>query len=207
MPLPTEVICERLEKLFSNETQAQVGEKLHLSQGVVSKILSGAQPPTLETVNTICDLYGVSADWIMGRSDEITGIEKAVSYTEAANAFLQVALKEVNLKRDWNFDNNCLPITDPLLLYLIKKGRQLYNVDTESYNLWRDKKLALFKERELISSGCWQLMPDEVPFAYDEQSWIKLYEKVVKKENEIFSNAPIIDSPDKLKEFLKKIKQ
>lgn len=47
MPLSSEIIKERLRMTFGSESQEVVAGKLNMSQGNVSKLLSGSQMPAL----------------------------------------------------------------------------------------------------------------------------------------------------------------
>lgn len=47
MPLSSDIIRERLRMTFGSELQEVVAGKLNMSQGNVSKLLSGSQMPAL----------------------------------------------------------------------------------------------------------------------------------------------------------------
>ena len=48
MAINSEVLKERLRDTFGTDSQETVGNKLSMTQGNVSKLLSGTQQPTLE---------------------------------------------------------------------------------------------------------------------------------------------------------------
>jgi len=51
-------------------SQRQVASDLNISQALLSHYENGAREPKLEFVVRACDYYSVSADYILGRSDE-----------------------------------------------------------------------------------------------------------------------------------------
>lgn len=51
-------------------TQAQVGKILQKSQQGYNHIENGRADLKIEDLITLCDLYGVSADYLVGRSDK-----------------------------------------------------------------------------------------------------------------------------------------
>ena len=67
------MFCERL-KLLRNEkklTQKELAEKLGLNNiSTISKYESGDSLPSIEIVDKLADLFGVTADYLMGRSVE-----------------------------------------------------------------------------------------------------------------------------------------
>ena len=57
----------RLEKGLS---QRAVAADLHISQALLSHYENGAREPGLAFVCRACDYYGVSADYLLGRTDQ-----------------------------------------------------------------------------------------------------------------------------------------
>jgi len=51
-------------------SQRKVADELGISQALLSHYENGLREPRLEFVAKICDYYGVSADYILGRVDE-----------------------------------------------------------------------------------------------------------------------------------------
>ena len=56
-------IKERLREAFGSDSQETIGKNLNMTQGNVSKLLSGAQQPTVDTLLRIANVYDVSIDW------------------------------------------------------------------------------------------------------------------------------------------------
>ena len=50
--------------------QAELGEKLGMSQRKVSRLETGSTEPTTEEIVAICRFFNVSADYILGLTDE-----------------------------------------------------------------------------------------------------------------------------------------
>ncbi len=47
-------------------TMTQAGEKVYISQSVVSRYEKGESIPTIDRVLALANLYGVSIDWLCG---------------------------------------------------------------------------------------------------------------------------------------------
>ena len=54
-------------------SQRKAASELHISQALLSHYENGAREPGLEFVVRACDYYGVSADYLRGRTDEPGG--------------------------------------------------------------------------------------------------------------------------------------
>ncbi len=54
-------------------SQRDVAAGLGVSQALLSHYETGAREPTLDFVARICDYYGVSADYMLGRTEEPNG--------------------------------------------------------------------------------------------------------------------------------------
>ncbi len=50
--------------------QAELGEKLGMSQRKVSRLETGSTEPTTDEIVAICRFFNVSADYILGLTDE-----------------------------------------------------------------------------------------------------------------------------------------
>ena len=84
-----------MERGFSDRLQALRAEKglsqravaadLHISQALLSHYENGAREPGLDFVRRACDYYGVSADYLLCRTDNP---DSSASAAAAARAFL-----------------------------------------------------------------------------------------------------------------------
>ena len=55
-----------------NISQRTAAEALNISQALLSHYENGAREPGLQFVCRACDYYGVSADYLLGRTDQPT---------------------------------------------------------------------------------------------------------------------------------------
>ena len=69
-----------------NISQRQAAADLGISQALLSHYENGAREPGLSFVCKACDYYGVTADYLLCRSDEPAGASGAA---KAARAFLE----------------------------------------------------------------------------------------------------------------------
>ena len=63
------MLNERIRKLRKDRgySQEQMARKLHISQGAVSQWENGITTPSAEQITAIADLFGISADILLGR--------------------------------------------------------------------------------------------------------------------------------------------
>lgn len=66
-----EAISKRIKELRIEKklTQAQLGDKLSVSQDTISLWENGKSLPTAEYIIEICKLFGTSADYLLGLSE------------------------------------------------------------------------------------------------------------------------------------------
>ena len=66
-----QIFCERLKELrgLYHYTQRQMAEKIGISQPSYIRYENGTSEPTLETLAKIANIFDVSADYLIGRSD------------------------------------------------------------------------------------------------------------------------------------------
>ena len=57
----------------SGQSQREAAAGLGISQALLSHYENGAREPTLDFVARICDYYGVSADYMLGRTGDPGG--------------------------------------------------------------------------------------------------------------------------------------
>lgn len=51
-------------------TQTQFGKILDMTQKKVSRLETGVTEPTTQEIKKICKIFKISADWILGLTDE-----------------------------------------------------------------------------------------------------------------------------------------
>lgn len=196
MPLSSDTIRERLRMTFGSESQEIVAGKLNMSQGNVSKLLSGSQMPTLDTLYSISEKYGVSVDWLLGISEQrkIQSADSLSSYSVAAMVITCIVQRGAKVNNDGQSKPISLEIEDPILKTLIRKSLVLSNTDNELYVDWKNTKLSLFDDKALIWRDTWR--DDPLPFLVGEASteadWLEVWEEAKKAEadyDEIMSDC------------------
>ena len=67
-----EVFCQRLRAVRKahGETQTDLGNLLGIRKSRISEIESGITSASAEKIYLICEHYGVSADYLLGLTDE-----------------------------------------------------------------------------------------------------------------------------------------
>lgn len=188
MAMELDILKERLRETFGTDSQEIVGGKLNMTQGNVSKLLSGSQQPTLDTLYRIAEVYEVSIDWLMGLSNNkkrATAKEKT-SYAEAVEMLMQLYRNGSDIDFKGSGYELKLSIKDPLLKALIKKSISLSKTDKELYQSWQEMKLSLFNDKPLVYQRMWQ--EDDIGFLAAEASaeahWLEVYNLAKDKEEE-----------------------
>lgn len=67
-----EIFCFRIKQMrrVRKESQIDLAEALEMSQSQVSAMETGRQTTTLENLYKICEYYNISADYLIGLTDE-----------------------------------------------------------------------------------------------------------------------------------------
>ena len=86
----------RLDKKLS---QREAAAKLGVSQALLSHYENDAREPKFDFVIRACDYYGVSADYLLGRSDEQNGVSVRVfeSVRDVVDELIGLKSSESNL--------------------------------------------------------------------------------------------------------------
>lgn len=186
--LDRELFRLRLKEAFGRDTQKTVAEKLHTTQGNVSKWLSSPQQPELDTLYNISETYKVSVDWLLGLSERKRKVKGDGLTTYALCTEALCDLKTHNAikvrERKVSSDNFVIEIIDPLLTALIEKGFKVVDADKEMFKTWTEDKLSLFDDAELIWSGTWR--EDSVHYyvceAFKEEHWREVHKMAEDEE-------------------------
>lgn len=175
----------RLKETFGKDSQETVAQKLNMTQGNVSKILSGSQIPALDTIYQIAEVYEVSIDWLLGRSEEKRLINRSghTTYATAVRTICDsIDYRAMEMAEEKG--KLILTVIDPLINMLVKKSRTLSKTDREIFNSWEETKLSLFDDKKLLYGSTW----DEVNVyflvseAVTEANWIEVYKEAAKTE-------------------------
>ena len=85
-------------------SQRRAAEALNISQALLSHYENGTREPGLKFVCRVCDYYGVTADYLLGRSDEpqytdrgAAAAHRLLSGLRELTALTEAELKELNL--------------------------------------------------------------------------------------------------------------
>lgn len=201
MALNMDSIKERLREAFGSDSQETIGKNLNMTQGNVSKLLSGAQQPTVDTLLRIANVYDVSIDWLMGLSDrkKVIKPETGTTYGLAVETIQDLLLhgsEMVDKEREGSIE---VSITDPILIKLLKKSRALSKADWEMFKDWKHKRLVLFDDKPVLWSQTFR--SHNVEFlageATSESNLLEVYEVAKKEEDEYAAMMEDCHSPFK----------
>lgn len=187
MALKVNIIKMRLREAFGSDSQETVGKKLNMTQGNVSKLLSGSQQPTLDTIYQAAEVYGVSVDWLLGLTDNkiIERSKGATTYMSATKVLSDMILHHAIELTDEN-GRMVLSVVDPLIKNLVHKSITLRNTDRELNANWEENRLTLFADCPLVINDVWN--DDGVSFLADEavteSNWKEVYIMARKKDEE-----------------------
>lgn len=189
MALKADILKDRLKEAFGSDSQETVGKKLNMTQGNISKLLSGSQQPTLETVYHIAETYDVSVDWLLGLSEK-KRIASVSTYAASVEALLELSRHGAIKLKEAPGKTLSADLDDPILIALLKKSMVLQQADRDLHQNWIDAKLALFNDKPLLYSIAWQ--SDAVGFyageASTESNWLEVYD-MAKQAEEEYSEA------------------
>lgn len=186
--LDMELFRSRLKETFGADTQRVVAEKLHTTQGNVSKWLSSPQQPELDTLYHISETYKVSIDWLLGLSEQKRIVK---SSSKTTYALLVEALCDLRLHQGVEIEDNphlkghlFIETMDPLLGALLDKGFKLISTDYDIYREWVETRLSLFEDAGLIWNSIWDV--EHIRFlgneARTELHWQEVYQEAAKQE-------------------------
>ena len=201
MALAIDVFKERLRDTFCSDSQETVGRKLNMTQGNVSKLLSGAQQPTLDTLNRIAEVYGVSVDWLMGLSDRRHPLKPTVGipYALAVEVVTDLIHHGAKLLDDKGHGAMSIVLEDPILNKLIRKSHTLSRTDWDLFQDWKSTRLSMFDDKELLYTSTFT--DDGVGFlageASSESNLLEVYEAGKRFEDDY---AAMMDDPGPFKD-------
>ena len=87
------MFAQRLKELReeTNLTQSEVAKQCNLSCQCISSLEMGTRNPTGSTIIALADLFGVTSDYLLGRSDEFDKPlrENAIQYSAEEQKLIQ----------------------------------------------------------------------------------------------------------------------
>lgn len=184
MEINMEILKDRLNEVFKDDTQKNVGKKLYMTQGNVSKILSGNQHPSIDSLFYIAKAYGVSIDWLLGLSEK-KKLDGATSYVSSLDMLIYLYSKGAFEIHNIPFKEIHLIIKDPILGTLIKKGRMFYNEDKETYRNWVEKTLVALVDKPIVEmdDSTKRNIGKLCEQVNTRDKWLEIYEKAVENED------------------------
>ena len=199
MALNTETLRSRLRIVFGSDPQDMVAKKLNMTQGTISKILSGNQQPTLETIYHIAEAYNVSVDWLLGLSEkrQVTKYNGETTYAIATETIGDLVKKGAKIDNEKKSPEAVIHIEDPLLRMLLRKSITLAETDRDMYENWAKEKLSLFADKPVLYKGDWneQTVDFLASEAVNESDWVQTYECAIQKAKEYADMMGDYDSP------------
>ena len=184
MALDINIIKRRLKEAFGSDSQETVGGKLNN----VSKLLSGNQQPTLETIYHVAEAYDVSVDWLLGLTDRKIKEKTAegTTYMSAASVLSDmISWGSAELVEENG--SMTLHLKDPLIKNLVKKSQTLRRTDRELNKSWEESKLSLFADCPLVSEMIWR--DGSITFlvneAVTEPNWKEVYIAAKEKQKDL----------------------
>ena len=196
------ILKERLSKIFEGETQGITAKKLNMTQGNVSKWMSGQQLPTTDMLYTISKTYKMSVDWLLGISDEpeVDGLVlEKLTYEQVAKIFdnlienntIEIPNKNgiYSSTKKGDDDEHTLPIyiwehiklKDRLLSEIMRRRYKLIDPELNMHDVWYDK-LASFHGLHLLNYNekLEKVIDANSPAQFNEGDWAELIEKLSK---------------------------
>ena len=193
MSLDMSVLKCRLRDAFGGDSQETIGNKLSMTQGNVSKLLSGTQQPTLETIYAIAESYNVSVDWLLGLTDKkcVTKYSGQVTYKEAVEMAMAMKFSGGTIDCNTSFYQAVVQSDDALFYALLSKAVSLHDIDIDLYRRWTKEKLELFADKPLLDHDVWkhEKISFMVSHASVESNWLELYEKAKIVQIDIEENS------------------
>ncbi len=139
----------RLKELMSGYTQEAFAEKVKMSQSAISKISSGHNSLSADSIIAISKACNVSADWLLGLSDDkqsnvsygdilrvLATLIKDCSLSPASNPIIHADGTKTYLdKIDYLLPNNLI------IEYLLEDCAQQRSQPNDIYNYWLKTRL------------------------------------------------------------------
>lgn len=198
MDIEENVIRKRLKEIFGVDTQTNVGKRINTTQANVSKMLSGKQEPTIETLYHIAKEYDVSVDWILGLSDVKKRTTSIKTYGDVLKSF--VSLGELGII--WPFPNNMISvdgsnpelpevtsfgIRDEILRSLLYEWKRMAQGPKDIYEMWLKKRIEEYSSIQYIP---WNEEARDIYYEFRDPAGISFdvlkdfYDAYIKKANE-----------------------
>lgn len=102
-------------------TQKDLGDKLNLQSSVISKYERGAVSLTAELIQQICDIYDISADYLLCLSDSPSNKKSPLTVTQG-DRIIQEALKDTGILAE---DGSLSPSGETVVSDFLRRNAEL----------------------------------------------------------------------------------
>ena len=94
---------------LNNINETQFAEKLGVKQATVSDWIAGRSHPKIETIIQICKEYGVTSDWLLEITDEVTNDNNEFNcyYIKKKHGWISGCKWRVNYNKHWAYCPHC----------------------------------------------------------------------------------------------------
>ena len=82
----TKIVVRRIKELLGSDTETSMAKFLGIPQVTLNYCLAGKRKPSLELIYHICDKYKVSADWLLGLSEDRGGVHSAAPTSQVTKS-------------------------------------------------------------------------------------------------------------------------
>jgi len=177
--------ADRIKEAIGNDTQAVAAKKINSNQGAVSRLIKGADYPTSATVIEICKAYNVSADWLLGLSDDKhpnTFDSEHITYEQAVLVLSQLLQRKAiqALKTNAGYlpiSCRMFDIEDPLLKHLVDCQDHALLMRGDAFKNWERDSVSKFN-LELLMRYDWREPDFPVPNEQNrsDEDWLDVYD-------------------------------
>lgn len=151
-----EVFSQRLRKLRKERkmSQRELAQALNLSDVSVSRYELGAAQPSIETIQTLCNLFGVTSDYLIGTTDMLpVKPSRLMDITEIDNHENNFTPTQANNMKDNVIAKNMLK---PIENNMESNVKEYLNKPQNMINILLDK--LSYEEQEEILSHIYRIL-------------------------------------------------
>jgi transcriptional regulator with XRE-family HTH domain len=178
------VTAERIKEAIGSDTQTVAAKKINSNQGAISNLIKGDYYPTSATIIEICKAYNVSADWLLGLSDNKYRNSINIDYLTydqvmevVCSLFETDSIEVPNIGSEVNpeYDPTLVKFKDPLFTYLLTRRYNASQVGNDILEDWKKNSLSKYQGIEVFSAFHWNetgRTPEERMRYNDDIGWL-----------------------------------
>ena len=122
----------RIRELRKNKSlsQEQLADKLGVTKQAVSQMERGARKPSVTMLETLCDFFNVSTDYLLGKEDvtirivDGDGIRKLDSVNSEIERIAKIIRDNPAMHNLFDIARNCTPDNLELIAEVLKRMKQ-----------------------------------------------------------------------------------